>query len=83
MFAFIKTPHWERADADLKEAYAELQEALGAQIEEVELFPSASEGWDWQRTIMEAEMSSNLERALARGQGQALRAAARPDGARP
>src|SRR5688572_9877321 len=61
MFAFIKTPHWERADADMKEAYAELQEALGAQIEEVELFPSASEGWDWQRTIMEAEMSSNLE----------------------
>jgi Asp-tRNA(Asn)/Glu-tRNA(Gln) amidotransferase A subunit family amidase len=61
MFAFIKTPHWERADADLKEAYAELQEALGAQIEEVELFPSASEGWDWQRTIMEAEMSANLE----------------------
>jgi Asp-tRNA(Asn)/Glu-tRNA(Gln) amidotransferase A subunit family amidase len=61
MLAFIKTPHWERADADLKEAYAELQEALGAQIEEVELFPSASEGWDWQRTIMEAEMSSNLE----------------------
>jgi Asp-tRNA(Asn)/Glu-tRNA(Gln) amidotransferase A subunit family amidase len=61
MFAFIKTPHWQRADADMKEAYAELQEALGAQIEEVELFPSASEGWDWQRTIMEAEMSSNLE----------------------
>jgi Asp-tRNA(Asn)/Glu-tRNA(Gln) amidotransferase A subunit family amidase len=61
MFAFIKTPHWERADADMKEAYAELQQALGAQIEEVELFPSASEGWDWQRTIMEAEMSSNLE----------------------
>ena len=61
MFAFIKTPHWERADADLKEAYAELQEALGAQIEEVELFPSATEGWDWQRTIMEAEMSWNLE----------------------
>jgi Asp-tRNA(Asn)/Glu-tRNA(Gln) amidotransferase A subunit family amidase len=61
MFAFIKTPHWERADADMKEAYAELQEALGPQIEEVELFPSAAEGWDWQRTIMEAEMSSNLE----------------------
>jgi len=61
MLAFIKTPHWERVDADLKEAYAELQDALGAQVEEVELFPSASEGWDWQRTIMEAEMSSNLE----------------------
>jgi Asp-tRNA(Asn)/Glu-tRNA(Gln) amidotransferase A subunit family amidase len=61
MFAFIKTPHWERADADLKDAYAELQEALGDRIEEVELFPSAAEGWDWQRTIMETEMASNLE----------------------
>jgi Asp-tRNA(Asn)/Glu-tRNA(Gln) amidotransferase A subunit family amidase len=61
MFAFIKTPHWERADADMKDAYAELQEALGDRIEEVELFPSAAEGWDWQRTIMETDMASNLE----------------------
>ena len=67
MFAFIKTPHWERADADLKEAYGELQEALGAQIEEVELFPSATEGWDCQRTIMEAEMAANLEPLWAKG----------------
>jgi Asp-tRNA(Asn)/Glu-tRNA(Gln) amidotransferase A subunit family amidase len=61
MFAFIKTPHWERADADLKDAYAELQQALGDRIEEVELFPSAADGWDWQRTIMETEMAFNLE----------------------
>jgi len=67
MFAFIKTPHWERADADLKEAYGELQEALGAQVEEVELFPSALEGWDCQRTIMEAEMAVNLEPLWAKG----------------
>jgi Asp-tRNA(Asn)/Glu-tRNA(Gln) amidotransferase A subunit family amidase len=61
MIAFIKTPHWERADADLKEAYGELQEALGKQIEEVELFPSALDAWDLQRLIMEAEMAANLE----------------------
>jgi Asp-tRNA(Asn)/Glu-tRNA(Gln) amidotransferase A subunit family amidase len=61
MFAFIKTPHWERADADAKEAFGELMEALGDRIEEVELFPSASDGWDWQKTIMEAEMAANLE----------------------
>src|SRR5438067_812630 len=60
-FAFIKTPHWERVDADAKEAYAELIEALGDRVEEVELFPSAREAWDWQRTIMEAEMAANLE----------------------
>ena len=59
--AFIKTPHWERVDTDAKEAYAELIEALGDRVEEVELFPSAREAWDWQRTIMEAEMAANLE----------------------
>jgi Asp-tRNA(Asn)/Glu-tRNA(Gln) amidotransferase A subunit family amidase len=61
MFAFIKTPHWERTDPDTKEAYAELQETLGKQVEEVELFPSAAEAWDWHRTIMECEMAANLE----------------------
>ena len=61
MFAFIKTPHWERADSDTKEAFAELQETLGRNVEEVELFPSAAEAWDWQRTIMETEMAVNLE----------------------
>jgi len=61
MFAFIKTPHWQRTDPDTKEAYAELQETLGKQVEEVELFPSAAEAWDWHRTIMECEMAANLE----------------------
>jgi Asp-tRNA(Asn)/Glu-tRNA(Gln) amidotransferase A subunit family amidase len=62
MLAFIKTPHWERADADTKEAFGELVEALGDRVEEVELFPSAAEAWDWHRTIMSAEMAANLER---------------------
>jgi Asp-tRNA(Asn)/Glu-tRNA(Gln) amidotransferase A subunit family amidase len=61
MLAFIKTPHWERTDADTKAAYGELVESLGDRVEEVELFPSAREAWDWQRTIMEAEMAANLE----------------------
>jgi Asp-tRNA(Asn)/Glu-tRNA(Gln) amidotransferase A subunit family amidase len=59
--AFIKTPHWQRTDPDTKEAYAELIEALGDRVEEVELFPSAAAAWDWQRIIMEAEMAANLE----------------------
>ena len=67
MFAFIKTPHWERVDADAREAYAELVETLGDRVEEVELFPSAREAWDWQRTIMEAEMAMNLEPLWAAG----------------
>jgi Asp-tRNA(Asn)/Glu-tRNA(Gln) amidotransferase A subunit family amidase len=61
MFAFIRTPHWQRAEPDAKEAFAELIEALGERVEEVELFPSAQDAWDWQKTIMEAEMAANLE----------------------
>src|SRR3954466_3181825 len=62
VIAFIKTPHWERADADTKEAFGELVEALGDRVEEVELFPSAQEAWGWHTTIMSAEMAANLER---------------------
>jgi len=70
MFAFIKTPHWERVDADAKEAYAELIETLGDRVEEVDLLPSARDAWDWQRTIMEAEMAANLEPLWVAGKEQ-------------
>ena len=61
VFAFIKTPIWERADDDTKEGFAEIIEHLGAQVEEVELFPSAQKAWQWHQTIMSAEMAANLE----------------------
>ncbi len=32
MLAFVKTPHWERADADTKEAFSELLETLGDRV---------------------------------------------------
>ena len=62
MFGFIKTPMWERTDEDTKEGFAEIVEQLGSQVEEVELFPSATEAWQWHQTIMAAEMAANLER---------------------
>jgi Asp-tRNA(Asn)/Glu-tRNA(Gln) amidotransferase A subunit family amidase len=67
VLAFIKTPHWERADPDAKEAFAELCETLGERVEEVELFPSAAEAWEWHQTIMEADMAANLEREWQTG----------------
>lgn len=67
MFAFIKTPHWERVDAESKEGFAELIEELGAQVEEVELFPSSADGWDWHRTILGAEIAVNLRREWEKG----------------
>jgi Asp-tRNA(Asn)/Glu-tRNA(Gln) amidotransferase A subunit family amidase len=71
--AFIKTPHWQRVDADNKEAFKELTAALGDRVEEVELFPSATEAWDWHRTIMEAEMAANLEPLWASGKDKLSR----------
>ncbi|MGH7354560.1 MAG: amidase, partial [Candidatus Rokuibacteriota bacterium] len=67
MFAFVKTPHWERVDEDAKAALAELVELLGDRVEEVELLPSALEGWRCHETIMNAEIALNLEREWERG----------------
>jgi Asp-tRNA(Asn)/Glu-tRNA(Gln) amidotransferase A subunit family amidase len=67
MFAFIKTPIWERADNETKDGFAEIIEHLGSQVEEVELFPSALEAWQWHQTIMAAEMAVNLEREWGKG----------------
>ena len=49
-------------DAEAKEAFGELVEALGDAVEEVDLFSSADEAWDWHKTIMEAEMAHNFAR---------------------
>ncbi len=67
MLGFVKTPHWERADAETKAAFAELVAHVGDRVEEVALVPSAAEAWEWHRTIMEAEMAANLEREWETG----------------
>jgi Asp-tRNA(Asn)/Glu-tRNA(Gln) amidotransferase A subunit family amidase len=67
MFAFVKTPYWERTDDETKEGFAELIETLGDRVEEIELFPAAAEAWEWHRIIMEAEMAANLEHEYEQG----------------
>src|SRR2546422_5876458 len=67
MLAFVKTPHWEKVDAQTREAFAELTGALGERVEEVELFPAAADAWSWHKTIMEAEMAANFEREWQQG----------------
>ncbi len=67
LFAFVKTPHWERVDADAREAFAELVTVLGAQCTEYELPESLHAAWDWHRTIMQAEMAANLDLEWEKG----------------
>jgi Asp-tRNA(Asn)/Glu-tRNA(Gln) amidotransferase A subunit family amidase len=70
MLAFVKTPHWEKVDAETREAFAELTGALGERVEDVELFPSAAEAWNWHKTIMEAEMAANFELEWQQGRNR-------------
>jgi Asp-tRNA(Asn)/Glu-tRNA(Gln) amidotransferase A subunit family amidase len=67
MFAFIKTPHWQSADEDTREGFAEIIDGLGSQVEEVELFPSTADAWPCHQSIMSAEMAYNLEREWRSG----------------
>jgi Asp-tRNA(Asn)/Glu-tRNA(Gln) amidotransferase A subunit family amidase len=68
VLAFIKTPHWDKADKDMKEAFGELRETLGERVEEVDLFPSAMDAWEWHKTIMETEMAANLRPLWEKGE---------------
>ena len=65
--AFVKTPVWDRAAAETRDALAELVAALGAQCVEYELPESLRDAWDWQRTIMDAEMAANFDLEWERG----------------
>jgi Asp-tRNA(Asn)/Glu-tRNA(Gln) amidotransferase A subunit family amidase len=65
--AFIKTPMWDRAEPETREAFAELVAHLGASVTEVELPESASRAWEWHRTVMEAEMAASYDAEWERG----------------
>jgi Asp-tRNA(Asn)/Glu-tRNA(Gln) amidotransferase A subunit family amidase len=66
-FAFVKTPMWEQADPDTREAFEELVAHLADRVEEFTLPDSARAALDWHRTIMEAEMASSYAAEYERG----------------
>jgi Asp-tRNA(Asn)/Glu-tRNA(Gln) amidotransferase A subunit family amidase len=68
--AFIRTPAWERADADTQSTFAELVEHLTDHVEERTLPQSVRQAWDWQRTIMEADIASSYALEYERGAAQ-------------
>jgi Asp-tRNA(Asn)/Glu-tRNA(Gln) amidotransferase A subunit family amidase len=66
-FAFVRTPAWPQAEPATTEAFAELVEALGESVGEVELGASFDRIIDAQRIIMEVEMAFNLHRDYEQG----------------
>jgi len=67
LLAFVKTPVWDRADDETKEAFAELRDHLGDRVVEIELPEAVMEVLDLHRTVMEAEMAANLEPEWEKG----------------
>ena len=59
--AFVKTPMWKLADAQCKDAFAELVAHLGQRVEEFTLPAGIKDAWKWHQTIMEADLAKNFE----------------------
>jgi len=65
--ALVRTPFWDRLDADARGAFEELAESLGSHAEPFELPESAARAIDWHRTIFEADLAASFELEYDRG----------------
>ncbi len=73
-FAFVRTPIWDKADADTRASFERLAASLGEQAVSIDLPDAYAAAWDDQRAIMAADMAHNLNPALERGPDQLSKA---------
>ena len=66
-FAFVKTPAWKHAEAVTQEAFAELVEALGESVQELDMGASFEDAIDLHKIVMETEMAHNFRRDYEKG----------------
>ncbi|MEM8952203.1 MAG: amidase [Pseudomonadota bacterium] len=62
LLAFVKTPVWDQAETTTKDAFAELTEFLGGNVDSVDLPEVFAEGHALQRRLMTAGFAHNLGR---------------------
>ena len=65
--AFVRTPVWNRTAFDAREAIIGLTTRLGTAVHEVDLPAAAAGAWDWQKTVMEAEIAANYDAEWQQG----------------
>jgi Asp-tRNA(Asn)/Glu-tRNA(Gln) amidotransferase A subunit family amidase len=65
-FAFVRSPVWDKAEEEVRGGFAELVEALGDCIEEVDLPEPFAHAHAWHRAINMAEMAKNYARYYER-----------------
>jgi Asp-tRNA(Asn)/Glu-tRNA(Gln) amidotransferase A subunit family amidase len=66
LLAFVKTSAWGQADPVTHEAFGELVESLGAQVQEINLDHTTEAGLAAHRTIQDVEMAANYGPLLDR-----------------
>jgi Asp-tRNA(Asn)/Glu-tRNA(Gln) amidotransferase A subunit family amidase len=64
-FAFVRTPMWDKADAEARAALEDLAREVGAR--EVDIPEDYRAAWDAPRAIMAAEMAHNLGAIVDKG----------------
>ncbi len=64
---FVKTPMWDQADQETKEAFTELVDYIGGQVEELELPDIFADAIAWHRIIMESDLARSFELAYKNG----------------
>ena len=66
-FAFVKTPVWDKADPEAREAIEELANDLGANCFSYDLPEWYASAWDAHRVVMASEMAFNLGKIADQG----------------
>jgi Asp-tRNA(Asn)/Glu-tRNA(Gln) amidotransferase A subunit family amidase len=70
LLAFVKSPVWEQAEEDVKAGFAELVEALGGGVEEIELPAPFDRGHGLHGILMIADVARNYARYAETGREQ-------------
>jgi Asp-tRNA(Asn)/Glu-tRNA(Gln) amidotransferase A subunit family amidase len=65
--AYVRTPVWDKADAETREAFDKLADSLGDACVRLDLPERYAEAWGVHRTVMVAEMAYRLGRVVDRG----------------
>ena len=68
--AFVKTPVWDQADSDTREAFAELVAHLGERILEEDLPDLFDDAIEQHRLIMDADLARSFDPEYTRGKDQ-------------
>jgi Asp-tRNA(Asn)/Glu-tRNA(Gln) amidotransferase A subunit family amidase len=67
LFAFTKTPNWDDAEAQTREAFDEVAATLGERAVPFVVPDVFRDAWQWHRTIMEADIARHYRHDYDRG----------------